>query len=98
MWIDLVGRDAQGVEAVANERQIAQPLRGLSVRPDALSEPGPEEVVGHAPVGRREEREGGNQRSAAWNPGVAAGEREGLVELPADVAGDDDRRRTSGRP
>src|SRR4029078_12780104 len=98
MRIDLVCRDAQRVETVADERQIAQPLCGLSVRPDALREPGPEEVVVLPPVGGREERERGHQESAAWHSGVAAGDRESLVELPADIAGDDDRRGSGRRP
>ena len=75
-----------------------QPVHGLSVQPDALGEPRTKEVVRHAPVGRREERERGHQRSAAWHAGVAAGDRDGLVEAPADVAGHDDRRGTRGRP
>ena len=98
MRIDLVCRDTQGIETVADERQIIQPLHGFSVRPDSLSEPGAEEVVRHAPVGCRKKWERGNQRSAAWNARVTSGDREGLVELPANVAGDDDRRGPGGRP
>ena len=51
MRIDLVGRDTQGIETVADEGQVIQALGGFSVRPDSLGEPGTEEVVRHAPVG-----------------------------------------------
>ena len=98
MRVDLVGRDTQGIETVADERQIAQPLQGFSVRPDSLRESGAEEVVRHAPIGCRKKWERGHQRSAAWNARVASGNREGLVELPANVAGNDDRRGAGGRP
>ena len=98
MRVDLVGRDIQGVETVADERQIAEPLHGFSVRPDSLGEPWAEEVVRHAPIRCREKRERVDQRSAAGNAGVASGNRERLVELPANVAGDDNRRGAGGRP
>ena len=98
MRIDLVCRDTQGIETVADERQVIQPLHGFSVRPDSLSETWAEEVVSHAPIGCREKRERGHQRSAAWNARVTSGDREGLVELPANVAGYDDRCGPGGRP
>ena len=91
MSIDLVGRDIQGIETVANEGQVIHPRHRFSARPDSLSEPGTEEVVRHAPVGGREEGERVHERSAAWNASVASGNRDGLVERPADVAGNDDR-------
>src|SRR5687768_16237670 len=98
MRIDLRGRDVQGIQAVADERKIIQALRGFSVRPDALGEPGTEEVVRHAPVDRCKKREGVHQRSAAWNTGVTGSDRKGLVESPANVRGHDDRGGSGRRP
>ena len=98
MRVDLVGGDVQGIETVADERQIVQPLYRLSVRPDSLGEARAEEVVRHAPVGCREERKCVHKRSAARYAGVTSGQRERLVEHPADIAGDDDRGRAGGRP
>src|SRR4030095_10131076 len=93
--IDLVGRDVQRVETVADERQVIQTLHGFSARPGSLSETGAEEVVRHAPVGRLEKRERGDQRSAARNARVPSGQSEALVESPANVSGNDDRDRKS---
>jgi hypothetical protein len=90
--------NAQGIEPVAHERQIVQPVREFAVGPGSLREPGAEEVVGHAPVGRREERERVDQRAGAWHAGVAAGNRQGIIESPADVAGDNDRSGPGGGP
>ena len=98
MRIDLVGRDIQGIETVADERQVIQPLRQVSVRPGALRESRAEEVVGHAPVGCRKKRERVHQRSAARNARVACHDGDGLVELPANVAGNNNRRGPGGRP
>src|SRR6478672_848096 len=92
MRIDLRGRDIQGIETVADERQVIQPLHRFSVRPDALGEPGTEEVVRHAPVDCTKKWERVNQRSAAWNAGVTSSEAKALVESPPYVAGYDDRR------
>src|SRR6185503_519863 len=98
MRVDLVGRNIQRIETVADEGQIVQPLDRFTVRPDALREAGAEEVVGHAPIRSRKEWEGVVQRSAAWNSGVPSRDREGLAELPADVACDNDRRGPGGGP
>ncbi len=85
MRIDLVCRDTQRIETVADERQIIQPLRGFSVRPDSLGETRPEEVIRHAPVGCRKKRKRVHQRSAAWDARIASGNRDGFVELPANM-------------
>jgi hypothetical protein len=96
--VDLACRDTQGIETVADKRQVIQPLDGFSVGPGSLSETGSEEVVSHASIGRRKKWERVQQRSVAWDASAACGDREGLVELPPDVAGDDDRSGTRGRP
>ena len=98
MRIDLVCRDTQRIETVADEGQIIQPLHRFSARPDSLGEAGAEEVVSHAPVGCRKKRERVHQRSTAWNAGVTSSDGEGLVERPANVAGHDDRSGPGGRP
>src|SRR4030095_4380071 len=72
MRIDLGGRDTQCIETVAYEHQIIKPFHGFSVRPDALGEPGTEEVVRHTPIDRLEKWEGVNQRSTAGTPVYAA--------------------------
>src|SRR4051812_26098616 len=98
MRVDLISRNAQGIQTVAEEGLVIQALHRLSGRPYSLSEAGTEEVVSHAPIGRREERERVHQRAAAWNTGVARGNGESLVEHPADIAGHDDRSGPGGRP
>src|SRR5262249_2038291 len=96
--INLGCRNIQRIQTVTDERQIIQPLDGLATPPDPLGEGGAEEVVRQGPVGRREKRESIDQRPAARNTRVTSGEREPLVELPADVPGDDDRGGPGGRP
>src|SRR5688572_22508528 len=98
MRIDLACRDIQGIEAVADEHEIIQPLPKFSVRPHSLGEAGAEEVVRHAPVNGRKEWERGNQRPGAGNARVTSGEGQGLAELPADVPGHDDRSGPGRRP
>ena len=61
MRVDLVCRDIQGIETVADEHQVTQSLHGFSVRPDALGESWAEVIVRHASVNGRIEREGGHQ-------------------------------------
>ena len=85
MRIDLVCRNAQGIQTVADKRQVVHPVAELPVRPHALRKGGPEKVVRHAAVGRGEERERVHERTAAWHAGIAARNRQRLAELPADV-------------
>src|SRR5262245_6654083 len=98
MRIDLICRDIQGIETVADERQIIQPRQEFSVRPHSLSESRAEEVVRHAPVGSRKKWKRVDQRSTARDASVTSGNREGLVKLPANIAGNDNRSGPGGRP
>src|SRR4051794_32669612 len=98
MRVDLVGGDAEGVQTVADKPLVIQPVGELAGRPGALGEPGAKEVVSHAPIGRGKERDRVHQRSAAWYAGVTGGNRERLAELPADVAGNDNRGGARRRP
>ena len=61
MRIDFGCRDIEGIEAVAEEHQIIQPLHRFSAGPDSLSEAGTKEVISHAPVACRKEWERVNQ-------------------------------------
>ena len=90
MGVDLVSRDTQRIETVAHERQIVQPLHGFPERPDSLGEARAEEIVRHAPIDAGKKWERVDERSAAGSTVVPADDREGLVESPANVPGDDD--------
>src|SRR6185503_14953944 len=96
--VDLRRRDVQRIEAVADERQIVESFPRFPARPDSLRETRAEEVVRHGSICRRKKRERIDERSAAWNTCITAGQREALVELPADGPRYDDRRGAGGRP
>src|SRR5690349_582371 len=98
MRIDLGRRNCQRVQAVSQEELVIEVFPGLSVDPDSLRKPRPEELVRHAPLRLDKKRECSGQGPASGRAPVTGIDRDCAIEPPRNIATDNERRRGIGGP